>query len=315
MQRDNDRYESTRTMEAVPGRVWVVYTPERVSSYFISKSSATQAKRGKSIQEHDRLDVQSEAIIALMKGKPFHAPIENPKRILDVGCGTGSMTYLLAQKYPDAEVIGLDISPVPQRFEQPANLTYIQGNVMELANGEDVRFALGSFDYVFHRLLVFGVTDWPGYVATVRSLLCPCGWAEMQDFDTTMLDNVGKELSDDWWFYPLFSEDCRAMGLDITIGSRIAGLMDEDGSFGNVEEKFYKFPVVPDPNTPEAELVAKANEKSYGANNGALLKRVSGGRRSAEEIDRMGADMMKEFAKLKQGDHVRIFVVVGQKAA
>lgn len=34
-----------------------------------------------------------------------------PRRILDLGCGTGSMTMMLHQKFPDAEVIGLDLSP------------------------------------------------------------------------------------------------------------------------------------------------------------------------------------------------------------
>ena len=34
-----------------------------------------------------------------------------PRRILDVGCGTGSTTLLLKQAYPEAEVVGIDLSP------------------------------------------------------------------------------------------------------------------------------------------------------------------------------------------------------------
>ncbi len=34
-----------------------------------------------------------------------------PRRILDLGCGTGSSTVLLKRKFPEAEVIGLDLSP------------------------------------------------------------------------------------------------------------------------------------------------------------------------------------------------------------
>ena len=34
-----------------------------------------------------------------------------PQKILDLGCGTGSTTILLQQAFPDAEVIGLDLSP------------------------------------------------------------------------------------------------------------------------------------------------------------------------------------------------------------
>lgn len=37
--------------------------------------------------------------------------VKSPQRILDLGCGTGSMTRLLKQTFPAAEVIGLDLSP------------------------------------------------------------------------------------------------------------------------------------------------------------------------------------------------------------
>ncbi|MGO9206153.1 MAG: class I SAM-dependent methyltransferase, partial [Candidatus Limnocylindrales bacterium] len=53
-------------------------------------------------------------------GRRFHRPIQqgvvrmaaryasNPRAILDVGCGTGSVLALLAARYPAAELCGVD---------------------------------------------------------------------------------------------------------------------------------------------------------------------------------------------------------------
>jgi ubiquinone/menaquinone biosynthesis C-methylase UbiE len=48
---------------------------------------------------------------ALVRQAAIAAIQSQPRRILDLGCGTGSNTLLLKQKFPAAEVIGLDLSP------------------------------------------------------------------------------------------------------------------------------------------------------------------------------------------------------------
>lgn len=135
------------------------------------------------VKEHVRLEHQSEALNTMMGHKPFHVPASlAPQKIVDIGCGTGSMTVLLAEKHPSAIVYGVDLSPVPPVHKKPANVEYVIQDITTLV-GADERFQKATFDYTFNRMLVAGMTDWPGYVSTVYSLLRPGGWAEMHEIE------------------------------------------------------------------------------------------------------------------------------------
>jgi ubiquinone/menaquinone biosynthesis C-methylase UbiE len=77
----------------------------------------------------------------------------SPKRILDLACGTGSMTLMLKRAFPDAEVIGIDFSPymllMAERKAQQAN----QPIQFLHADAAQTGFAEQSFDLVTAALL------------------------------------------------------------------------------------------------------------------------------------------------------------------
>lgn len=76
-----------------------------------------------------------------------------PRRILDLGCGTGTTTCLLQRAFPQAKIVGLDLSPHmlvvanhKARAEQ-LDITFCHGNAMATT------FAAESFDVVCATLL------------------------------------------------------------------------------------------------------------------------------------------------------------------
>lgn len=216
--------------------------------------------------------------------------------------------------YPDAEVIGVDVSPVPEQPDQPKNLMYVQGDIMQLAISDDPRFAESSFDYVFSRLLLMGITDWPSYITLVKRFLKYGGWAELQDMAWKIYAADDKCLSYDWWHWPYFSSDAADIGLELDLGNRLRSFVDEAG-FSNVAEKVYQLPLKPDKDTPGAELIEKSNGAITGPGARALTKRVCGPKRDPEMVEKLADDMVESFANCRPGDHGNIHVVIGQNPA
>src|SRR5690348_17471363 len=64
----------------------------------------------KDMGEVNRLDFQHYMMRAALHGN-YAAPISAPESILDVGCGTGRWATEMAQLFPAARVVGVDVVP------------------------------------------------------------------------------------------------------------------------------------------------------------------------------------------------------------
>lgn len=78
-----------------------------------------------------------------------------PKRILDLGCGTGSSTLMLKKVFPNAAVMGLDLSPymlvMAENKSKKANLAIDwQQGLAEATSFSDNEFDLISVAFLFH---------------------------------------------------------------------------------------------------------------------------------------------------------------------
>ena len=103
-------------------------------------------------------------------------------RVADIACGTGRSTIAIAQAYPDALVVGLDIDP--------ESIERARANAQAAGLGEDrVRFQLadaaagldGQFDLALIVEAVHDMSDPVGVLRSVRALLKPGGTAIVAD--------------------------------------------------------------------------------------------------------------------------------------
>lgn len=124
-----------------------------------------------------------------------------PLRILDLGCGTGSTTVLLKQAFPNAEVIGLDLSPfmlaIADHKAKQANLD-IQ---WRHGKAEDTKFADASFDLVTASLL-FHETPTP----ISKLILQECFRLLKSGGEVIILDGSQKTLRETEWLTQIFEE-------------------------------------------------------------------------------------------------------------
>ncbi|CAG8541244.1 10095_t:CDS:2 [Ambispora gerdemannii] len=136
----------------------------------------------------------------------FFAPIEqlldsciNGKGayVLDIGCGPGTWILEMASEYPDAEFIGIDISPVYPSEVKPPKATFYEYNVLKrLPTIPD-----NTADYVHMRSMnaAFTEIEWTEVVLPeLIRVLKPGGWIELCELDMQFCNPgpSGKRLSD-----------------------------------------------------------------------------------------------------------------------
>jgi ubiquinone/menaquinone biosynthesis C-methylase UbiE len=155
------------------------------------RSDVTQPKYVPALG-HDSLTRFYDPLIALtlrektLKGRLLdQAAIGRGHRVLDVGCGTGTLAILAKQRHPDAHVVGLDGDPkVLAIARAKIARAGVEVELVEGLAGPAAPFPPASFERVLTSFVLHHLTtdQKRGAFAAIRGWLRPGGQLHVLDF-------------------------------------------------------------------------------------------------------------------------------------
>ena len=102
-------------------------------------------------------------------------PLERPLTVVDLGCGTGNVTRLLRERWPDARITGVDASAqmLAEARKQEAEISWEQSDLGAWKPPE-------SFDLVYSNAALHWLDDHPALFARVGRNVAPGGALAVQ---------------------------------------------------------------------------------------------------------------------------------------
>ncbi|RDW57070.1 hypothetical protein BP6252_13885 [Coleophoma cylindrospora] len=261
--------------------------------------------------EQNRLDMQHKLCLMTLNGKLHLAPIKkDPHHVLDIGTGTGIWAIDFATKYPSANVIGSDLSPIQPDF-LPPNCTF------EVEDVEDEWVYNQKFDYIHGRLMVTcfkGEEGTRGVFAQAYNALAPGGYFEMQDGEFPMTSDDGT-LADTalWRWNLLMMEGGAKSGRPWTRTRMYKAWMIEAG-FEDVKEELMIWPINTWPRDPHLKKIGlwfREDMLEALSSTKAMLTRVHGW--TSDDADIFLSQVRQDY--MNRGIHAYTFfhVVYGRK--
>jgi ubiquinone/menaquinone biosynthesis C-methylase UbiE len=124
-----------------------------------------------------------------------------PRRVLDLGCGTGSTTLMLKQAFPEAQVIGLDLSPYMLVMADRKAKTMGLNVQWRHGKAEETGFPDASFELVTASLLFHETPP-----TATKSILRECFRLLVPGGEVLILDGNQKTLRQVDWLTEVFEE-------------------------------------------------------------------------------------------------------------
>lgn len=151
-------------------------------------------------------------------------------RIGDIGCGSGEITRRLADRYPQARVVGVDILDALLVHARAQSAAYSDRVSFEQGDAFQLRFAAGEFDLVVCRHVMQSVPEPELALAELWRVCKPGGWLHILNEDYGMLHFPHGALDPDRLWRDGVGGLARSSGIDERIGRKTWSLMKRLGA-------------------------------------------------------------------------------------
>ncbi|KAK3947964.1 S-adenosyl-L-methionine-dependent methyltransferase [Pseudoneurospora amorphoporcata] len=261
---------------------------------------------------NEMLDIFHHALTICLDGRLYDAPLpKNLENAIDLGTGTGLWAIDFADKFPNCNVIGTDISPIQPSWVPPN----VRFDIDDF--NKEWLYKSGFFDFIHARWLTSTVKDWPAFYKEAYRCCKPGGYIEHFDTSADMHSDDGsldKRVHALAQWGPLWQEAGRKIGQPLVTDSIMVNGMKEAG-FVNIVVKDYKVPVSPwskDPKMKDLGLYTYAalNQDLEGALQ-FMYGKVLGW--TTEEIKIYMQYVRKEMKDMDIHPYFIITMVIGQK--
>ncbi|KAM0228040.1 hypothetical protein ACHAPO_011068 [Fusarium lateritium] len=262
--------------------------------------------------ENDRLDQQHHLALLTLNDRLFNIPAKDDrpfKRVLDAGCGTGIWAMDFADEHPEAEVTGVDLSPIQPTFVPP-NVSFFIDDV------EADWTYTKAFDFIYLRAMTGSIRDWPRLFDQAFKNLSPGGYIELMDPIYPVVSDDGTVSKDSavYKWSKLMNEAATKLGSALDSALTYKDQLIKAG-FANVVETPYKWPMNSWPQDKKLkELGAWGNVNLVGGVQGlslALFTKVLGW--NVHDLELFLVDVRKDLHNKEMHGYWRVNVVYGQK--
>ncbi|KAF8163351.1 S-adenosyl-L-methionine-dependent methyltransferase [Crassisporium funariophilum] len=160
--------------------------------------------------------------------------------VLDLGTGSGSWAIDIADEFPRAEVIAVDLAPIQPRCVPP-NCTF------ELCDLDQwhIPYPDAHFDFIHARSLHIGIHNYPRFLHELARLLRPGGLILLVEptLNPCLPPPAHPPMAGWAALWDTYRACLKRQGVDITVPERLADLLAGTASFENVMVQIGNIPV------------------------------------------------------------------------